>query len=196
MRLLVLAALSVVVFAGEVSQEEQDRIWREAMKQSAAAPTKSSEPSAPTPTYYDALAAQRHAEALARDRDARAEAARRRDAEAAERAAKSPKAATWAVPQGDPAADIPQWARGEWTWQGAPWVIGAKSVGIDGQAPIAVRSVVDGGSWCCVELDTSTGLGRPRFAVMRSGVELAMGAVASVPNIPDAVESWAPLVAR
>lgn len=44
MRHFILAALSVVAFAGEVSQEEQDRIWREAMKQSAATPARQTEP--------------------------------------------------------------------------------------------------------------------------------------------------------
>jgi hypothetical protein len=143
----------------------------------------------PPAVDHDALAAQRHAEAAAK--------------QAASDQAASEKAppvtvtpARWVLPAGKPVKVAPGWVRGEWVTSQGTWVVGAKTAALDGQAPISYFSVIDGGDWACLELDASGGSGRPRFVVRRVGGDLSMGPVAVEDRMPAAVTEWRPMKAK
>lgn len=145
---------------------------------------------------HDALAAQRHAEAQARDREAQAEAKRRQDAEEADRAAKQPKA--WPVPDGKAADEVPAWARGDWMRGGDSLVIGARTFGPNGGAPIKYRQVVVGDGFCWVELDVSSGasdFGWVRMVLRQDGGRIYAGGPAKREKRM-VVDAWVELAIR
>jgi hypothetical protein len=138
---------------------------------------------------FDALASQRHAEAVAKQSAA--------DKAAREKVAPADQApARWVLPAGKPAKVAPAWTRGEWVTSQGTWVIGARTAAVDGQAPVAYFTVIDGGDWACLELDASGGSGRPRFVVRRVGGDLSMGPVAVEDRMPAAVTEWRQMKAK
>lgn len=130
---------------------------------------------------FDDLAAQRHREAVAKQEAAVAE----QRAAAEREKVVAPQPAQWIVPKGTASKQVPAWAQGDWKKEGGSWVIGVKTIGVDGQQPFLVSAVILGNDWCCITLSSTA-----RVVIRKTSIGIEVGGVVSPVGLPDMVETW------
>jgi hypothetical protein len=137
----------------------------------------------------DALAEQRHRDAVAKREEAAA-AAQRAEAERERKAKEEAPAARWVLPKGKPAKTPPAWAQGDWRMGGSPIVIGARTVGIEENKPAEITGVTVGDGWCVIVLRLATLSGPARLVLAQRDGAVLLGGSFEPQGQPDAVEQW------